>query len=356
LLFTTYGTLRNDATLLANIDFDYCVLDESQIIKNADSSTAKAARCIQARHRIAMTGTPVENHLGELFSQLDFLNPGLFGRRHFNLAPSTDNPREDSALNRIRRAVRPFLLRRTKQDVAKELPPKTEQVLWCEMDEREQAQYDELKRHYQQQILGQNEQSSGMQTLAALMRLRQAACHPGLLRPERINDTSAKLELLCDNLATVLAAGHKALVFSQFTALLHIIQARLDTLGYGQCYLDGQTKDRAAEVRSFQEDPEKRVFLISLKAGGVGLNLTAASYVYIVDPWWNPAAESQAIDRAYRIGQTQAVTAYRLITKNTIEEKVHALQNSKRALADAIVANSDSPVRLSRADLESLLE
>ena len=354
IVLTTYGTLRNDATQLASFLFDYCILDESQAIKNYDSSTAKAVRCIKANHRITMTGTPIENNLGELFSQLDFLNPGLFGRHLFAAAPSPNNNREDSLVNRIRKGVRPFILRRTKQEVAKELPPKTEQTLWCEMSEDEQQEYDELLKYYQKQIL--EETGSDMQTLAALMRLRQAACHPGLIKSARCHDTSSKLETLLTTLEGIIPAGHKALVFSQFTSFLKIIEERLINVGYGISYLDGTTKNRADVVKEFQESPEKQIFLISLKAGGVGLNLTSADYVFIMDPWWNPATEAQAIDRAYRIGQTNPVMAYKIATKNTIEEKVLTLQAAKRSLANAIINDtSEIPSSFTMNDIRALL-
>ena len=222
----------------------------------------------------------------------------------------------------------------------------------------DKQEYDGLLKYYQHAILDKGgPEASGMQTLAALTRLRQAACHPGLLKDSRARDTSAKLELLCASLSTLLEAGHKALVFSQFTAFLKIIQARLEELGYGFCYLDGDTKDRGTVVDTFQKDSAKQVFLISLKAGGVGLNLTAADYVFIMDPWWNPAAEAQAIDRAYRIGQDNPVMAYRIATKGTIEEKVLALQDAKRALAAAVLdEGAGVPVRFSRKDLEALLK
>ena len=356
LVLTTYGTLRNDAALLAKVPFDYCVLDESQAIKNYDSSTAQAARCIQAAHRIAMTGTPIENNLGELYSQLDFLNPGLFGRSSICLAPSVNNTREDAVINRIRKGVRPFILRRTKKEVAKDLPPKTEQLLFCEMLPEEQEEYDDLLRYYQKQLTTETSGSS-MLILAALTKLRQAACHPGLLKPQRISDTSAKLELLATRLETIVLEGHKALVFSQFTSFLKIIQARLEETGWDFCYLDGETKNRAEVVERFQQDDAQKVFLISLKAGGVGLNLTAADYVFIMDPWWNPAAESQAIDRAYRIGQHNPVMAYRLVTKNTVEEKVVQLQQAKRQLSSAIIdQDTGIPSSFSRKDLEVLLK
>lgn len=353
IVFTTYGTLRNDALRLSEIQFDYCVLDESQAIKNYESSTAKAARCIKAKYRIAMTGTPIENSLSELFSQLDFLNPGLFGRGGICSARISGNDSENG-LVKIRNGVRAFVLRRTKAAVAKELPPKTEQVLMCEMPPEDQAEYDELLEYYRKKIA--EDESGGMLVLAALTKLRQAACHPGLLKMEKLAVTSAKLEMLVAQLETVVSSGHKALVFSQFTSFLKIIQNRLDECGYGMCYLDGTVKDRAAVVDEFQNNPEKSVFLISLKAGGVGLNLTAADYVYIMDPWWNPAAESQAVDRAYRIGQKNPVMAYRMVTRNTIEEKVMKLKEGKSKLASAVIDDEAGlPASLSIKDLEGLI-
>ena len=355
LVLTTYGTLRNDYIDLAQIPFDYCVLDESQAIKNFDSSTARAVRCINARHRIAMTGTPIENSLAELYSQLEFLNPGLLRRESIVTAASPNSKGENAPIARIRRAVRPFILRRTKSEVAKDLPAKTEQTLFCEMPPEEQSEYDDLLHYYQRELVGTGDDAGqGMQVLAALTRLRQAACHPGLIKAVRIHETSAKLELLCERLETVVSEGHKALVFSQFTSFLKIIRSRLEENGYGICYLDGETKGRAEVVAEFQNNDEKTVFLISLKAGGVGLNLTAADYVFITDPWWNPAAESQAIDRAYRIGQRNPVFAYRLVTKSTVEEKVMQLQNAKRSLAAAII-DTEMPNTFSIKDLQGLL-
>ena len=350
IVFTTYGTLRNDAPKMSGIDFEYCILDESQNIKNHDSSSAQAARCIKAHHRIAMTGTPIENSLAELFSQLDFLNPGMFNISAFL-------KKGQASIEALRNGVKPFILRRTKQEVAKDLPPKTEQLLFCNMEDDEKEQYDQLLAYYQKELFGdEGNKPQDMQVLAALTRLRQAACHPGLLNPAKSNANSAKLELLLENLEAVVAEGHKALVFSQFTSFLKIIRVRLEKLDIGYCYLDGETKDRAQLVASFGNDPDKKVFLISLKAGGVGLNLTAAEYVYLVDPWWNPAAEAQAIDRAYRIGQTCPVFAYRLVTKDTIEERVMQLQNAKRRLADTVInEGSGLPAKLNREDLRALL-
>ncbi|MDQ0290823.1 DEAD/DEAH box helicase [Oligosphaera ethanolica] len=367
LVLTTYGTLRNDAIKLAKVHFDYCILDESQAIKNRDSATARAARVIKANHRLVMTGTPMENHLGELFSQLDFLNPGLVGAKLPGGPTVTGGNLAPEALQRLRQGVRPFILRRTKQQVAKDLPPKSEQVIWCDMDEQQRREYDELKEFYRQALLAKDEKDSSKTTsaatgsidaLAALLRLRQAACHPALLDDKRLDEGSAKLDLVEERLLTLIDAGHKTLVFSQFTSFLRVVQRRLVSNDIDFCYLDGQTKDRAGLVNSFQNDPAKQVFLISLKAGGVGLNLTAADYVFLLDPWWNPAVEAQAIDRAYRIGQTLPVFAYRVVTRDTVEEKVLKLQEQKRRLANAILGKdaADSiEKRLTHDDLRFLL-
>ncbi len=361
-VLTTYGTLRNDAVTLSSISLGYCILDESQAIKNMDSATAKAARAIHAAHRIAMTGTPVENHLGELFSQLEFLNPGLFGP-HFATVQSgghLDKP----ALAQLRKGVAPFILRRTKQQVAADLPPKTEEILWCEPEEEEKARYEELRAYYRNLLAespapADNTAAKGsngsLEPLVALLRLRQAACHPALIDASREADDSAKLLLLMDKLTELKEAGHKALVFSQFTQLLKLVASRLERSSIGYCYLDGQTSDRGALVNDFQTSTEKSVFLISLKAGGTGLNLTAANYVFLLDPWWNPAIEAQAIDRAFRIGQTLPVVAYRLITRGTVEEKVRQLQLKKSRLATAVLSDTGDN-RLTLEDFRFLLD
>jgi SNF2 family DNA or RNA helicase len=257
-------------------------------------------------------------------------------------------------------ALRPFILRRTKEQVARELPAKNEQTVFCEMEPAQRKLYNELLQHYRTSLLKRVESEgiakSKIQVLEALLRLRQAACHPGLLDPKRTGDSSAKLEMLLEQLTEVLAEGHKALVFSQFTSLLAIVRQTLDARSITYEYLDGKTQDRQARVERFQNDPDCRLFLISLKAGGLGLNLTAAEYVFLLDPWWNPAVEAQAVDRAHRIGQTRQVFAYRLIARDTIEEKVMKLQETKRDLAAAIIGADNSLIRnLQREDLEILL-
>jgi superfamily II DNA or RNA helicase len=362
IVLTTYGTLRKDIIDLKDYRFDYAILDEAQAIKNASSQSAKAARLIGAEHRLALSGTPVENHLGELWSLFEFLNPGMLGKAEatgkadFGFRKAGE---ESRAL--LAKALRPFLLRRTKERVAKDLPAKSEQTIYCDLEPPQRKLYDELRAHYRNSLLGRVERDgikkSKIQILEALLRLRQAACHPGLIdKAKRSGEPSAKLDVLLPQLREVFAEGHKTLVFSQFTSMLAIVRERLDGEGIPYAYLDGRTRDRQARVRQFQDDPDCKVFLISLKAGGLGLNLTAADYIFLLDPWWNPAVESQAIDRAHRIGQTRPVFAYRLIARDTVEEKVLELQSQKRALADAILTADNSLIRdLGREDLELLL-
>jgi superfamily II DNA or RNA helicase len=360
LVLTTYGVLRNDAELFAAARFDTCVLDESQAAKNAGTDTAKVVKLLRADHRLALSGTPVENHLGELWALFDFLNPGMLGRAALFGVGVGGRTVEPDAKELLARALRPYILRRTKDQVAKDLPAKTEQTVFCDLGPDQRRLYDELRDHYRQMLLNRIDSvgigRSKLQVLAALLRLRQAACHPGLVDPKRAADDSAKLDLLLPDLEELVETGQKVLVFSQFTSLLAIVKKRLDRAGLVYESLDGRTRDRAARVERFQTDPDCRLFLISLKAGGVGLNLTAAGYVFLLDPWWNPAAEAQAIDRTHRIGQTKPVFAYRLIARDTVEEKVLALQQSKRALADAILGGDTGPITdLKREDLELLL-
>jgi superfamily II DNA or RNA helicase len=361
LVLTTYGTLRRDILRLQEVAFDYVILDESQAVKNANTESAKAVRLLRGANRLALSGTPIENHLGELWSLFEFLNPGMLGAASvMQLANGVlRNPDEDTR-KLLASALRPFLLRRTKEQVARELPAKYEQTIYCEMEPAQHKLYDELRQHYRNSLL-RRIQDEGMgkskiQVLEALLRLRQAACHPGLLDPKHLGASSAKLDVLLEQLRVVLDEGHKALVFSQFTSLLAIVRQRLERIGVTYEYLDGKTHNRQARVVHFQEDPACQLFLISLKAGGLGLNLTAADYVFILDPWWNPAVESQAVDRAHRIGQTRQVFAYRLITRDTVEEKVLELQETKRDLADAIIGADNGLIRNLRSDdLELLL-
>ena len=360
-ILTTYGTLRRDAAYFKDVDFDYLILDEAQAIKNASSESAKATRLLRGGHRLALSGTPVQNHLGELWSLFEFLNPGMMGAaaafREAGVGATESDP---EARTLLAKALRPFILRRTKEQVAKELPEKTEQTLYCEMEADQRKLYDELRDHYRASLLDriakEGLNKAKIQILEALLRLRQAACHPGLIDKSRSKEGSAKLDTLLGHVAEVLDEGHKVLVFSQFTSLLAIVRDRLDEQKTVYEYLDGKTRDRQERVERFQNDPDCKLFLISLKAGGLGLNLTAAEYVFLLDPWWNPAVEAQAIDRAHRIGQTRQVFAYRLIAKDTVEEKVLQLQQSKKDLAEAIITADNNLIRtLGREDLELLL-
>ena len=361
LILTTYGTLRRDAALLKDVEFDYIILDEAQAVKNSSTESSKAVRLLRGEHRLALSGTPIENHLGELWSLFEFLNPGMLGAASvFNLANGPGRNIGEETRKVLAQALRPFILRRTKDQVARELPAKTEQTVYCELDPLQRKLYNELRQHYRDSLLARIETEglakSKIMVLEALLRLRQAACHPGLIDVKRSGEPSAKLEALREQLREVLDAGHKALVFSQFTSLLRIVRQRLDSEGVVYEYLDGKTRDRQARVERFQNDADCKLFLISLKAGGLGLNLTAAEYVFLLDPWWNPAVEAQAVDRAHRIGQTKAVFAYRLIARDTVEEKVLELQKTKRDLAAAIIGEDNSLIRnLRREDLELLL-
>ena len=359
IVLTTYGTLRRDITILKDIAFDYVVLDEAQTIKNAGSQIAKASRLLSAPHRLALSGTPIENNLGDLWSIFEFLNPGMLGRssifKHF-----VSETQDDRARAILSEGLRPFILRRTKKQVAAELPDKIEQTIHCDMRKEQRRVYHELRDAYRASLLGEIDRQglskSKMHVLEALLRLRQAACHPALVGQGPPEETSAKLDVLLPHLDELIAEGHKALVFSQFTSMLAIVKKHLDRRGIVYEYLDGQTRDRKQCVDRFQTDEKCGVFLISLKAGGLGLNLTAADYVFLLDPWWNPAVEAQAIDRAHRVGQTRNVFAYRLICRDSVEEKIAELQGQKRSLADAILqADARLLKDLTIADIEKLL-
>ncbi|WP_197452108.1 SNF2-related protein [Rosistilla carotiformis] len=356
LVLTTYGTLRRDIEQIRSLQYDYAILDEAQAIKNPNSQSAKAARLIDAEHRLAMTGTPVENHLGDLWSLLDFLNPGMLGQLSVSQFSGPDVSSE--RLVGLSNALQPFILRRTKEQVLTELPEKSEQTLYCTMTGKQRKLYDELRNHYRQQLSGKVKElgikRSKIHVLEALLRLRQTACDPRLVDAKQ-GPAGAKIARLMEQLQEVTAEGHKALVFSQFTSLLSFVRKELDQQGIVYEYLDGKTTKRNERVARFQSDPDCPVFLISLKAGGHGLNLTAADYVYILDPWWNPAVEAQAIDRAHRMGQSKPVMAYRLICRDTVEEKIVHLQESKRELADAIISADRSLIsQLSMDDLQML--
>jgi hypothetical protein len=359
IVLTTYGTLRRDIVALREYRFDYAVLDEAQTIKNAASQVAKAARLLQAQHRIALSGTPIENHLGDLWSIFEFLNPGMLGRSSVFKLYAADSTDEQSR-RVLSQGLKPFVLRRTKRQVATELPDKFEETIYCRMGRRQRQLYEELRDHYRDSLLGlirdQGMGKSRMHVLEALLRLRQAACHPALLDRGEAEEAFAKLDVLVPHLEELIEEGHKSLVFSQFTSLLAVVKQHLDRKHIRYAYLDGQTRKRKQVVEEFQNSTDVPVFLISLKAGGLGLNLTAAEYVFLLDPWWNPAVEAQAIDRAHRVGQTRQVFAYRLICRDTVEEKILELQKHKRDLADAILEEKGTMLKdLTAEDVQMLL-
>ncbi|MBI3557471.1 MAG: DEAD/DEAH box helicase [Deltaproteobacteria bacterium] len=350
LVVTTYGTLRTDIDKLREFEFDVAIVDEAQAIKNANSQSAQACKRLRANQRLALTGTPIENSLTDLFSILEFTSPGL-------LTMTQDQQVGEDTAKMLSRMLKPFALRRTKEKVLKELPEKSEQVLFCEMSTTEKQYYNTLRDHYRATLTGETDGGkSNFHVLEALLRLRQASCHPGLVNPELRGEGSAKLSLLLSQIKEVIEEGHKALVFSQFTSLLSLVREDFDREGITYEYLDGQTMDRKTPVERFQTDKKCPVFLISLKAGGTGLNLTAADYVFILDPWWNPAVEAQAIGRAHRIGQSNKVFAYRMIARGTVEEKIVELQKTKRELAESIFSEDKEFMgKLTREDLEQLL-
>jgi len=357
LILTTYGTIRRDIAVLKDIDFDYVVLDEAQTIKNPSSQIARASRLLKANFRLALSGTPIENNAGDLWSIFEFLNPGMLGRSTAFRTHIAD-PESRESREMVAKGLRPFILRRTKKQVAAELPDRLEETIVCDMEPEQRRLYDELRLHYRDSLLGlvqeQGIAKTRMHVLEALLRLRQAACHPALLKRGDESEPYAKLDVLVPHLQELISEGHKALVFSQFTSMLSILREHLDRQGIVYEYLDGKTRDRKSRVEHFQDDPACPVFLISLKAGGLGLNLTAADYVFLLDPWWNPAVEAQAIDRAHRVGQTRTVFAYRLICRDTVEEKIAELQKQKRELADAILAGDDSSNVLKDLSVEDL--
>ena len=364
LTLTTYALLRLDIEALAAEAWDTAVLDEAQAIKNPDSQVARAALRLPARFRIAMTGTPVENRLEDLWSQMSFANPGLLGSRgEFDeqyVRPIAAGQGARAAA--LRERIRPFVLRRRKSEVARELPLRTDVALYCELGSAERELYDAIRAATQEDIakrLGAGD--SVMAMLEALLRLRQAACHPGLV-PGGLPSggeapaSSAKLALLRETLEECVAEDHKALVFSQWTSLLDRCEPVLEAAGLSFVRLDGSTRDRGAVVERFQDPAGPPVMLISLRAGGTGLNLTAADHVFLLDPWWNPAVEDQAADRAHRIGQDKPVLVHRLVARDTVEERILALQQSKRALAEAVVGDATGATAITRDELLALLE
>lgn len=358
-LVTSYGLLQRDGAQLSKIEFDTIVLDEAQFIKNKDSARARAAFKLQADFKMVTTGTPVENRLSEYWSIFNFINPGLLGSHKLFLNTYEKQIQrfgDGSALAALRWQTRPFLLRRTKEEILDELPPKTEIVRYCEMS-RDEAAFYEMKRSEARRILKLSESSAQMMELiTALTTLRQAACHPGLIEPGLSMVESAKLSCLKDILLELKEGGHRALIFSQFVKFLSIVKKWVGEAGFTFQYLDGRTakKKRTAAIEAFQNG-KSDLFLISTRAGGFGLNLTAADYVVHLDPWWNPAVEDQASDRVHRIGQTRPVTVYKIVTRGTVEEKVVQIHGEKRELARGLLEDTDQVARLNIRDLLELI-
>ena len=339
---TSHALLRIDRETLSAVEWDTVVIDESQTMRNPDTELARAAYALSARFRMSLTGTPIENRLVDLWSQMHFLNPGFLGEisdfEERYVRPVERG--ESEPLDRLRERIRPFFLRRLKSVVAPELPPRTEITLLAELDEDERAVYDAVRLAARRDALAALERKgNALAALEALLRLRQAACHPALV-PGQHAETSSKTELLLETLETAASEGHKALVFSQWTSMLDLLEPHIASHGLEYVRLDGSTRDRAAVVDRFQTDDAVSVFLISLKAGGTGLNLTAADHVFLFDPWWNPAVEEQAFDRAHRIGQDKPVFVHRLVAANTVEERILLLQEEKRGLSDVTTGST----------------
>ncbi|MEO6813806.1 MAG: DEAD/DEAH box helicase, partial [Ginsengibacter sp.] len=364
IIITSYGNMRNDIHDLQKHQFQYVILDESQNIKNPDALVTKAAQLLKAKNRIILSGTPVQNNTFDLYAQMHFLNPGFLGNKEFfknEFATPIDKNGNSEVAQQLRKMIYPFILRRTKEKVATDLPDKTETILWCQMNKEQRAVYDDYKNYYRHQLLNKIDESGIANTtiyiLEGLLRLRQICDSPVLVKdPEVTTTSSIKIEEL---LREVLenTGSHKLLIFSQFTQMLSLIKDEFEKQNITHLYLDGSTPagKRKTLVNQFQKDPQIKAFLISLKAGGVGLNLTAADYVYIVDPWWNPAAEDQAIDRTHRIGQAQKVFAYKMICKDTVEEKILQLQQKKKSLSKELISEEKSFVKqLTKGDVQFL--
>lgn len=364
LVISSYGTAMSDIEILKQHRFNYIILDESQAIKNPSSKRYKAMRLLQGNNRLAMTGTPIENNTFDLFAQMNFLNPGMLGSMASfkkDFSNPIDNRKDTETAQYLQKLIKPFILRRTKEQVAKELPDKIEDIIYCEMESSQRRIYENTRKQIIEGLKNTFEEKgfekSKIMVLEGLTRLRLICDSPILVdKIETPTNVSVKLDTLLEHIEEK-TANHKILVFSQFVKMLSLVESALQDRKIKYAYLDGQTatKNREIEVGKFQDDENCRVFLLSLKAGGTGLNLTAADYVYIIDPWWNPAVENQAIDRCYRIGQDKKVIAYRMVCKDTIEEKILELQNKKKAIAKEIISTDDSIMKqLSKNDIIDL--
>lgn len=366
LVMTTYALLRRDLEELQKYEFNTIILDEAQNIKNPNTITARSVRKLPAKLRVCLSGTPIENNLFELWSLFEFLMPGFLGSQHsFQrgiIKPIKDG--DEDTLSYLRNRVKPFILRRTKGEVAKDLPPKIENVRYCDLIEEQMELYAALAKKLKDQVMQTVDEKgmakSQMSILDALLKLRQICCHPRLLKLDmpgvNTNLPSGKFDAFKDMITDIIEEGHRVLVFSQFVSMLHIIRSWLQIADIPFCYLDGTSKDRFDQVDKFNNTPDIPIFLISLKAGGTGLNLTSADYVIHYDPWWNPAVEAQATDRTHRIGQTRQVFSYKLICQNTVEEKILKLQDMKKDVANAIIPGQEAWKSLTRDDLEMLFD
>lgn len=365
LVITTYGVLRLDIDWMKEMPFHFVILDESQAIKNPAALTSKTVKELKAKHRLVLTGTPIENTVSDLWSQMNFINPGLLGSYSYfqkRFAIPIEKEGNEKAKERLHALIAPFVMRRTKKQVAGDLPDKYELVHYCEMTEEQEKLYDETKSAFRNQILQvvseQGFKKSKLQILKGLILLRQISNHPQLANPEFLGESGKFIEIT-RMLETAMQEGHKILLFSQFVKHLALFRAYFEERGIRYAYLDGATasKDRLKEVNRFNTDETLSIFLISLKAGGTGLNLTSADYVFLADPWWNPSVERQAIDRAHRIGQTQKVFSYKFITKNSVEEKILSLQKKKLSLSENLIDSDDYVLKnIDLIELEELLE
>lgn len=362
LVITTYGVARSDEELLQQCYFNYIILDEAQNIKNSASKSFKAIKSIKSRFKLALSGTPIENSVADIWSQLHFANPGLLGSHGYfqkEFVLPIEKKKDEDKAQRLLALIKPFVLRRTKDQVATELPPKMEQIIYCEMSEAQHKMYEKTKSEYRNLLLDEalaDPSSASLTLLQGLTKLRLLANHP-IMADEEYTRDSGKFDAVIEMLEAVCSEGHKVLIFSQFVRHLAVFQRHFEKNGTRYAYLDGATKDRQFAVDLFKQGNQVNIFLISIKAGGVGLNLTEADYVFILDPWWNPAVEQQAIDRSHRIGQKRNVFIYRFISKDTVEEKIVALQRKKQRLASTLVTTEESFVKsLTPEDVRKLLD
>ncbi len=360
IIISSYHTVRQDIELFSGFQFQYIILDESQVIKNPSSKIYKAIETLKSRFKLALTGTPIENSLSDLWAQMNFVNTGLLGslsffKKEFTIPIEKKNQTEKE--EKLKTLINPFILRRKKEEVAMDLPPISEQVIYCSMTDEQRKFYESEKSVIRNSIFQKIEnhgiEKSSIIVLQGLTRLRQIANHP-LLVDNEYSDESGKFNEVCRNIENIISEGHKVLIFSSFVKHLELVERQVKKEKVKYTMLTGGSINREVIVKAFQDNPECKVFLISLKAGGVGLNLTAADYVFILDPWWNPASESQAMNRAHRIGQDKNVFVYRFISENSIEEKIQKLQEKKSKLADTFIGSNNPMKDISKKELEDL--